>query len=391
MSKDKSGWNKYRRGPVRKDANTITLSIDSLGNNGEGIGRHAGQVVFVPATLPGERVTAKVNVRKKNLIKAQLSDILTASPERQTPPCQWFGECGGCDWQHVPYPMQLQTKTGHLSDALQRIGHLQDVPIAAMVASPQPYAYRNRIQGVIKNGQFHYRARGSDQLVKVSQCAIAEPAINQRLAESLADCPEGRVELAVQDNGVSILPLNELSSTQAGFRQVNTALSEHLRIMLEDIATRYSGKRCIDLYCGRGNWSIAMARRHPEMSITGVDVSEDNIRAARQNALDTGLVNVRFQHGRVEKLLESLTLKNSFCIVDPPRAGLATDVCNVLCNNPPDHLVYISCHPASLARDLAILTRTQFSIDSVTPLDMFPQTAHLECLAVLTGNSHSAP
>ena len=387
MSKDKTGWDKYRRGPVRKDANTITVTIESLSNNGDGIGRHDGQVVFVPATLPGERVTARVSVRKKSLIKAQLTDIHTESSERQTPPCQWFGKCGGCDWQHVPYPMQLLAKTGHLSDALQRIGHLQDVPIATMIASPQPYAYRNRIQGTIKNGQFHYRARGSDQLVEVSECAIAEPAINQRLAESLADCPDGRVELALQDDEVSILPLNEFSSTQEGFRQVNTAVSEHLRVMLEEVATRYNGKRCIDLYCGRGNWSIAMASRHPDMSVIGVDASEDNIQAARQSALDAELANIRFQQGRVEKLLASLPLNNSFCIVDPPRAGLATDVCNALCTHPPDHLVYISCHPASLARDLAILTRTQFSIDSVTPLDMFPQTAHLECLAVLTSNS----
>ena len=130
-----------------------------------------------------------------------------------------------------------------------------------------------------------------------------------------------------------------------------------------------------------------MASRHPDMSVIGVDASENNIQAARQSALDAELANIRFQQGRVEKLLASLPLNNSFCIVDPPRAGLATDVCNALCTHPPDHLVYISCHPASLARDLAILTRTQFSIDSVTPLDMFPQTAHLECLAVLTSNS----
>ena len=280
--------------------------------------------------------------------------------------------------------MQLRAKAKHLSETLQRIGQLQDMPFASIVASPEPYAYRNRIQGVINNGRFHFRVRNSNQLVAVTQCAIAEPAINQRLKQSLTNGPQGRVELAAKADGVSILPLNEANSTQDGFRQVNTAVSEHLNSLVDQITGGYKGKHCIDLYCGRGYWSIDIARRNPTMSIIGVDASDDNIQFARKRALEFGLSNLQFRQGRVEKLLTSLPLNNSFCIVDPPRAGLAAGVCKALCANPPEQIVYISCHPASLARDLALLTQTQFVVERITPLDMFPQTAHLECFTVLT-------
>lgn len=388
MSKDKTGWNKYRRGPARSLSNDITLNIESLGNTGEGVGRHDGQVVFVPFTVPGERVRIKPVIRKKSFIRGEVKEIVKASPERQTPPCAYFGQCGGCDWQHVSYKQQLSAKVQHLSDVLLRIGRIENPTIHSIVPSNNEFHYRNRIQGEIKGNEFHYRKRGSNELVAIDSCAIAENGINTHLAGDLSQGPQGRIEIALINDAIVVMPLKDDSSTDAGFRQVNSALSEQLSLLLTSIAEQHHDKRCIDLYCGRGNWSIEIARRFADSAIIGVDSSEDNIRIARDRALDAGLGNIRFQHGRVEKLLKSLPLTGSFCIVDPPRAGLEAAVCAALCENPPHIIVYISCHPASLARDLNLLTRERFSLTSVTPLDMFPQTAHLESLCVLSNNSN---
>ncbi|MFK7992664.1 MAG: class I SAM-dependent RNA methyltransferase [Granulosicoccus sp.] len=383
MSKDKTGWNKYRRGPARKTASDITLDIDSLGSNGDGVGRSNGQVVFVPFTAPGERVKIKPTTRKKSFIRGQVLEIVRRSPERQTPPCQFFEHCGGCDWQHLPYNLQLATKVQHLTEALSRIGKIENPHINPIIPSDNEFNYRNRIRGEVKNNQFHFRKRGSNELVAVENCAIAQDAINQHLKDALSQGPQGQVEIAIDDNTISVLPIKEDSSTDAGFRQVNTSVSTKLSNLLASIASQYHDKRYIDLYCGRGTWSIDLAKRYPESNIIGVDSSEDNIRIARDTALKAGIVNLRFQHGQVEKLLKSLPLSDSFSIVDPPRAGLDEAVCEALCLNPPQIIVYISCHPASLARDLAMLTDQQFKLESITPLDMFPQTAHLETLSVL--------
>lgn len=386
MSRDKTGWDKYRRGPARTNVSDITVTVDSLGNNGDGIARHDGKVVFVPLTLPGERVRVKPVTRKKSFIRAQVLETLESSPERQTPPCEYFGRCGGCDWQHAPYPMQLEAKAQSLTDALTRIGNLNNPPITPIVPSEAIYHYRNRIQGVVKSGRFHFRHRGSEQLLSIKNCALAEEPINAYLSddEALSKGPQGRVEIAVGDNGLSVLPMNEENSTEAGFRQVNTAVAEKLAQLLDTVSAPLNTDSCIDLYCGRGTWSIEIAQRRPDSRVIGIDVSEDNIRIARERSLASGLANLRFQHGRVESVMKSLPLTNSFCIVDPPRAGLATTVCEALCENKPQHIVYISCHPASLARDLAQLTATHFKLERVTPLDMFPQTAHLETLSLLS-------
>ncbi|MFK8082335.1 MAG: class I SAM-dependent RNA methyltransferase [Granulosicoccus sp.] len=387
MSKDKSGWNKYRRGPARTTSNDMIVDIDSLGNNGEGVGRHEGQVVFVPYTLPGERVRVKPTSRKKSFIRGQVLETLKSSPDRQTPPCHYFGQCGGCDWQHLPYELQLDAKVQHLIEVLTRIGKIDHPPIKPIIASDKPFNYRNRIQGVVRNKQFHYRQRSSSELVAINNCVIAEDVINEYLDAAAFDGLDGKVEIAVNDGELSVLPINDDNATDAGFRQVNTCVNEHLTRLLASIASEHHDKRCIDLYCGRGNWSIDMAQRYPDTHVIGVDSSETNIGIARDRAINAGISNVRFQHGRVEKLLKSLPLASSFCIVDPPRAGLDEAVCSALCHNPPQVIVYISCHPASLARDLALLIQGGFKLESMTPLDMFPQTAHLETLSILEHQS----
>lgn len=385
VGKDKTGWNKYRRGPVKAASSDISVTIESLGHNGQGIGRHDGQVVFVPLTLPGERVLVKPVIRKKKFIRAELTRIQQPSPSRQTPPCEYFGHCGGCDWQHMPYKMQLEAKTDHLKDVLERIGKISNPDIKPIIESEQPFHYRNRIQGTVNDKQFHFRKRGTEELININACLIADDAINQYLQDGLSiDNVHGKVEISVHDQKVSVLRTNEKNSTDAGFRQVNNAVSRKLSELLTRIAEQHLDAQCIDLYCGRGQWSVAMAEKYPQGRFIGIDSSEQNIRIAKASAEKAQSGNIQFHHSRVETLLKKLPLDRSFCIVDPPRAGLSENVTSALNANQPEAIIYISCHPASLARDIALFTESRFKLESVFPFDMFPQTAHLETLCVLS-------
>ncbi len=382
--KDKAGWNKYRgkRKPV--EFKETELTIESLTNSGDGLGRQDERVVFVPYTMPGDRAQIKITQRKKTFALAEVVEILEPSKDRIEAQCEFFGRCGGCDWQHVPYEQQLQAKVQQLQDTLQRIGTLNDVPLQPIVPSDKPYHYRNRIQGEIRDGEFNFKWRRSDQRIAVNRCEIADDAINEWLQSDLSQAPQGRVEIAVVDEQVMVVPINDKNSTELGFRQVNENVSESLTKLLMKIVADSNATSFVDLYCGRGTWTNMIAAQHPDKMVTGVDISEQNINFARTSAHAQALPNTSFHQASVEKILAKLPINDSLCIVDPPRSGLDASVTNNLIANHCQSIVYVSCHPATLARDLKELCGSGYKIDSLTPLDMFPQTAHLECLVHLT-------
>ena len=381
--KDKAGWNKYRKKRVSIAPKEAELLIESLTNSGDGLGRLDERVVFVPHTMPGDKVKIKITQRKKTYALAEVIELVEPSPDRIEPKCTYFAQCGGCDWQHVPYPLQLTAKVEQLKDTLQRIGGLGEISIQPIISSDQPYGYRNRIQGEIRQSAFHYKRRRSDQRIAISRCEIAEKPINEWLESDRGDSPTGRVEIALVDDQVVVLPINDNNSTELGFRQVNSHVSNLLTEKLLSIIEHSACKTIIDLYCGRGTWTNLIATNHPDKEIVGVDSSPDNIKTAKENAQINKLNNVRFQQATVEKTIRSLPVSSSLCIVDPPRAGLDGKVCESLIHSRPEELIYISCHPATLARDLKLFTEAGYNISSLIPLDMFPQTAHLESLVQL--------
>lgn len=390
--KDRTGWNKYRRKQPQREAREVELHIEALTNAGDGLARLDQRVIFVPATMPGDRVRVRITQRKKTHALAQVVELLEPAAQRRQAPCELFGRCGGCDWQHVPYEQQLQAKQEQLRETLRRIGSLDDLPIQPIVASPEEYGYRNRIQGDIHRGQFHFSWRRSDQRIAVERCDIADASINDFLQQTdLTQQPQGRVEIAVVDDSVVVLPLNAGNSTELGFRQVNSAVSEQLTARLLEQVGASSCQQVIDLYCGRGLWTNRIAGTQRDKRIIGVDSSRENIAIARQQASDLGLGNVHNHQAPVERMMGKLDSSNSVCIVDPPRAGLDGQVTQALVEKPCDRLIYVSCHPATLARDLVRLTESAYQIESVLPLDMFPQTAHLECLTVLNRRDTATP
>lgn len=378
--KDKSGWNKYRKKRVSIEPKETELLIESLTNSGDGLGRLDERVVFVPHTMPGDKVKIKITQRKKTYALAEVVELIEPSPDRIEPQCAYFAQCGGCDWQHVPYELQLTAKVEQLKDTLKRIGGLGEISIHPIVSSAEPYGYRNRIQGEIRQSAFHYKRKRSDQRIAISRCEIAEKPINEWLESEMDDTPTGRVEIALVDDKVVVLPINDNNSTELGFRQVNSHVSNILTEKLLSIIEKSACKTVVDLYCGRGTWTNLIAANHPDKEIVGVDSSPDNIKTAKEAARTKKLNNVQFQQSTVEKTIRSLPVSSSVCIVDPPRAGLDSKVCESLISSRPEELIYISCHPATLARDLKQFKEAGYTISNLVPLDMFPQTAHLETL-----------
>jgi tRNA/tmRNA/rRNA uracil-C5-methylase (TrmA/RlmC/RlmD family) len=365
--------------PSRK---ILTLTIESLSNSGDGVARDQKRVVFVPFALPGERVEVEIIFEKKSFSKARLRQVLIPSPHRVSPRCPVFTRCGGCDWQNLAYEQQLHWKQRNLRETLQRIGGLHvDGKVAEIHPSPDIFFYRNRIQLNTDKDGYYYFAKESQVPVLVSECPIARPAINEWLHRTPQPPRVGtKIELAEMDDGkVSVFPVNKVGQSELGFRQVNDLQNQYLQQQLIDFVQEVKAQRLIDLYCGQGNWSLALAKNLPHLGCLGIDTNATSIRQAKSKAPS----NCHFEAGDALDLLKNDQGRADVIVVDPPRAGCSPQVLEQLTQRPPLWLVYISCHPATLARDLKVLVQGGWVLQRLQPIDMFPQTAHLECLTIL--------
>jgi 23S rRNA (uracil1939-C5)-methyltransferase len=365
----------------------VTLVIDDLAFGGEGVGRTGGMVVFVPLACPGERIEAKITEVKRTFARGVLTRILERSPDRVDPRCRYYGECGGCQYQHLDYAAQLRWKRKQIADLIARVGGFQDPPVAEVVPCPQPYGYRNRI---LVRSQWNKPAqtlnlgfvRWDGGLVcDVDQCAIAEPGLNVALAEWRRNPPpKGGIKqllrLAVDDWEVP-----EHSFFQNNFFML-PALVDAVRSRLRDAGTR----RLIDVYCGVGFFALSLAS--DVESFLGIELDRPAIVAARRNQVARGLTNGEFLSGDADVLLPQMLAreggKNVTVLLDPPRTGCHPPGIAALRKAGPAQILYVSCHPATLARDLKLLCADgRYSLAGITPLDMFPQTQHVECVADL--------
>jgi len=368
----------------------LEVDIDSLSNSGDGVARTDGRVLFVPRTAPGDRVRVRVVAARKQWMKARLLEVSRPGPDRIEAPCPVVDECGGCDWQHLEYAAQLRTKHEQLIETLQRIGGLEAPEVQPVIACEPPWHYRNRVQGELHEGRLHFHRRITGEPVLIERCLIADERLNAALAEPLAlDQRERgelsdqaqRVELALQGDQVVLQAADE-GATEIGFRQVNDAMGERLNALVVQAVTDSEADQVIDLYCGAGAWTVRIALDHPDKRVLGIELHPGSVLSARQAAKRAGASNLEFRSGRVEKHIASMDLSHSVCIVDPPRAGLDPDVVRRLRERPAASLVYVSCHPASLARDLKTLGG-RYTVQRIQPLDMFPQTRHLEVCVTL--------
>lgn len=365
----------------------LTLTVSDIAFGGEGVAREKDFVYFVPWVGLGEVVEAEVTEVKKQFARTRLLRVVQPSTERVTPQCRYFGECGGCQYQHLAYKEQLRLKHKQVRDLFQRIGGLDPALVAEVVPCPNPYGYRNRIMirsqwDKFKQGLNLGFIRAADRLVEdIEKCEIAEPGINEQITQvRVHPPPKGglKVVLRIAPEGWEVPP--------DSFFQNNLFLLPRL-VEVARQSLRDSGARhLIDVYCGVGFFSIELADMVE--SFVGVEYDRLAIKAARRNAITHHRANGEFMAGKAEDLLPGMLTKlppdRTAVLLDPPRKGCHNEMLELLRQVRPRQVIYVSCQPATMARDLNVLCRDGvFKIAQVIPLDMFPQTAHVECVADL--------
>jgi tRNA/tmRNA/rRNA uracil-C5-methylase (TrmA/RlmC/RlmD family) len=363
----------------------LTVTVQDIAFGGEGVARIDDFVLFVPFVLVGETVEVEITEVKKSFGRARLRRILAASPERVPPACAHFGACGGCQYQHMDYAVQLRTKHKQVADLFQRIGGLSRELVAPVVPCPQAYGYRNRIMIRSQWNKPEQRlnigfVRGDGGLVEdVFECKIAEPALNEQIRHVRAHPPpKGGIKVVLR------IPPEDWEVPPDSFFQNNFFLLPGLVSVVRNTLRASEAKHLIDLYCGVGFFGIELADLVE--SFIGVEYDQRAITAARRNAAARSRSNGEFIAGMVEEHLPSLINRFSpqatAVLLDPPRKGCQPAILELLRHQHPAQIIYVSCHPATMARDLnALCAEGVFKVASVTPLDMFPQTQHVECVA----------
>ena len=349
------------------DMRTVDLKIEDVAFGGKGVARENGKAVFIPFTIDGESVSAKITREKKQFAEAELVDLRETSSHRVEPPCPYFGQCGGCAYQHIDYAHQLAIKSRQVHDVLQRIGKLKDVPMRSIIPSPLQYAYRNRITVHAENGVVGYFRRDSHRLIDVERCPIAMDEVNRELTD-----------LRARDLGDGHYTLRARSGPRV-FSQTNDGVANALRDLIVELMPP-NQDLLIDAFCGAGSFTKALVDKFNR--VVGIDWDRFAIAAA----LETAGAKETYIAGDVDANLNSILGQSdadqTAVIVDPPAVGLSAHARKTIVDLAPATLIYVSCNPATLARDLAELQQ-QFKIESVTPLDMFPQTAEIEVVVQL--------
>ncbi len=389
----------------------VELRIDTLTNLGIGLGRIDGWVVMVAFALPGERIRARVFRNRSNYSEADLVAVLESSPERVEPGCPLFGTCGGCQYQHLAYPAQLRWKTQQVAEVLERIGGLTP-EVQPARASPRAYHYRSKLTP-------HYQApRGGElgdigflrhgqrqRIVDVPHCPIATEGINDALPEARERLRDwARRPSKKKKRGGTVLLREALEGVTSQHDQIVTAEVDGLRLrfkagdffqnnpfilpeLLAHVRTQASEgapRFLIDAYCGGGLFALGCAGGFERCA--GVEISEGAVEQARENARLNGIANCTFMAASAEAIFAQIDFPpaETALVIDPPRRGCDPAFLEQVLAFAPARIVYVSCDPATQARDLKHLTTNGFSITQVQPFDLFPHTRHIENVATLT-------
>jgi tRNA/tmRNA/rRNA uracil-C5-methylase (TrmA/RlmC/RlmD family) len=337
------------------------LKIEDIAFGGKGVARENGKAVFIPFTIDAETVLAEIVREKRKFAEGEVVEIQERSPYRVAPECPYFGRCGGCTYQHINYEHQLAIKWRQVRDVLQRIGRLADVPMRPIIPSPLAYHYRNRITVHVQDGVIGFFRRDSHRLIDIEGCPIAVDEVNRALAQLRASRPrDGHYTLRADTSGHRV------------FSQANDAVANALLDLISTLVPA-AQELLIDAYCGAGFFAKRLLDKFER--VIGIDWDRFAIQAAQE----TATAKETYVAGDIDTELRRIEVANqkTTVIVDPPATGLSAAARQAIIDLAPGTLIYVSCNPPTLARDLAEL-RQKFTIESVTPLDMFPQTAEIE-------------
>ena len=404
-----------------------SLALTTFTYGGDALGRlEDGRAVFVPYAIPGETVRVRLAEEKPRFARAELVEVKNPSDARITPRCAHFGTCGGCHYQHIQYEAQLAAKMAILGEQLERIGGLTDPLVLPTVPSPYPYYYRNYVQFHLSpNGKLGYHQAHSREVLALQECRLPETMLNEIWPkldfETIADLERIGIRLGCQEEVqlilessdpippqlvVEELPVSVVHQSPAGslvlvgsqavtmevlerpfrvsagsFFQVNTRMAgimvEHLLAAIPQYQSLTPETILIDAYCGVGLFSAFLANKVGQL--VGIESSPDAVEDFSAN-LDE-FDNVSIYEATVEQVLAELDLKPDVILVDPPREGIDLRALDSLLKRGDSLLVYVSCDPATLARDARRLTAGGYRLAQITPFDLFPQTYHLESVS----------
>ena len=424
----------------------IDVRIEKLVYGGEGLAHHEGHTVFAPFVLPDESVSIEPLETRKKFIRGRVAQIKTPSADRAVAPCPYFGVCGGCNYQHIPYELQLRYKAEILRETLARLGRLHwDGPIVPH-ASP-PFAYRNRVQwkiGLDETGarEIGYFQAGSQRLCLIRQCPIASPRLNEALGaivnllrsgklppelreiEVFADHDDDRLLLNLDLDGANGAAADLAATFRAALPSVETTLvhdrrTDHFELvgpgyikypvgdatyrighlsffqvnrfvldeLVRTVVGEVRGKLALDLFAGVGLFSLPLANRFERL--IAVEANEAAARDLESNLQASGAASPNLRQTTVEAFLEQWHERPDLVVLDPPRTGVAARALARLTKIAPQEIIYLSCDPATLARDLAILAGDAqnprgYQISELHLVDIFPQTYHIEALVRLS-------
>src|SRR5689334_18912436 len=381
---------------------SFEVEVERILPGGMGLAHADGKTVFVSLAAPGDRVRVRVEREQGNVLFASIEEIITPSPVRIEPPCPYFGRCGGCDFQQLTYEAQLVAKSEMIRDCLHRIARLENLPDIAVTPSPDAWRYRMRAMWQIDQDErrIGYYERGSRRVCDVVDCAVLRPELQAKLeAVRATEWQEFPTELkhldvVAGDNGVSFAPAFanfetcELSLSVRGetyhynaeaFFQINPSL---LGPLVEFALGDVSGESAIDLYSGVGLFTLPLSRHFQRL--IAVEANPIASRFARRNLEDAGLTNARVITAGVADWFRSASQRAvDFILLDPPRAGAESAVIKGILDLHPRQISYVSCDPATLARDLKKLFAGGYRLDRIQGFDLFPQTHHVETVVRL--------
>lgn len=408
----------------------MELTVGPVANGGWCVARHEGRVVFVRHALPGERVRVEITEETTRFLRADAVEILSPSPDRVVPPCPYAGPglCGGCDWQHATLEAQRALKAEVVAEQLSRLaGILREIVVEEVPGAKDGLGWRTRVQfAATPAGELGFRRHRSHDIQPVDACLIAHPEVEAVGVEAGSWRGAAAVEVIASSGGdraivvsprlrrtvtvpdldapASILVNQGKGRTEArygsgmlhervgdrefqvagsGFWQVHPGAAEALLDAVLAYAAPEPGEWALDLYCGVGLFAAGLAEGvGPDGAVFGVESEGPAVRDAQRNLRD--LPQARVERGRVEDALDRFQIERAdLVVVDPPRSGLGKEVVERVSTLEASRIVYVSCDPATLARDLAWFAENGYTLSDLRAFDCFPQTHHVECVALL--------
>jgi 23S rRNA (uracil1939-C5)-methyltransferase len=406
---------------------TLDLQLTAMAHGGSALGRLGNQVIFVPYAIPGERVRVEIAEAHARWARARLVEVLAPSPRRVEPPCPHFGQgkCGGCQFQHIDYEAQAEFKREIVADQLSRIGGLPNARVLDIIGAAEPWSYRNHVQfSLTPDGRLGFLRADSHDVLPVQECLLLDPLLDDLWAALDMEWPQlHRLSLrcgSATGDQLAIFELNDYEDfdievdfsvscvllladgevvvlmgdpflvehvagrdyriSAGSFFQVNTAGAEALVALVRDYLAPQGDEILLDLYCGVGLFGLALA--DSVSRVVGVESDPSAAADFRHNA--RGLGHVELAGGEAQQMLPRIGGPLDLAVLDPPRSGTGEVVVAELARLSPRRVVYVSCDPATLARDARHLVDAGYALAEVQPVDLFPQTFHVESVALFT-------